>query len=159
MADTHPPEALEPTATERRIVVGVDGSSGSLQALEWAAHEARQRGTVLEILVAWTLPAASMYAFTPDVAGIAGAMQEIANQAAQRSAEVEPEVVVRTEVKEIPPAEALVDASQGAEMLVVGSRGYGGFRGLLLGSVSQHCAHHAHCPIVIVRPRPPASPA
>lgn len=136
------------------IVVGVDGSSGSEAALRFAAREADLRRTRLRVVSAWHVPG-GMYAggFVPTVESMDyGAWQrEIAERqvsdvlGADRAANVE---LVITNGS---PAAVLRDESEHAELIVVGSRGHGGFSGLLLGSVSQQCAAHAHCPVTIVR--------
>jgi nucleotide-binding universal stress UspA family protein len=135
-----------------RIVVGVDGSEGSQGALEWAAQEAQYRNAELHIVSAWLYPISMGYTVPVDAEPFEKSAQEIGEQAAAYVHKTWPEVQVRVEVREAQPALTLVEASTGADMLEVGTRGLGGFRGLLLGSVSQHCAHHARCPIVIVRP-------
>jgi nucleotide-binding universal stress UspA family protein len=138
------------------IVVGVDGSDGSRAALRWALEEAALRGARLEAVVTWQVPT---YAY----AGVA-VMPPLAELAEAASASLEEAIAaVTTElgdtaagveiervVLEGPAAGLLVERSRDADLLVVGSRGYGGFRGLLLGSVSHQCASHAHCPVVVV---------
>jgi nucleotide-binding universal stress UspA family protein len=135
------------------IVVGVDGSPGSLAALRFAVDEARLRGVPLTVLSAWSFPVAG------DVPG--GLMPVLTTDFAADAAEVLDEVLAQVDatgvtiervVVEGGAARRLLEAARGAEMLVVGSRGRGGFAGLLLGSVSQQCAHHAPCPVAIVRP-------
>jgi nucleotide-binding universal stress UspA family protein len=140
------------------IVVGVDGSQGSERALAWAAAEARLRGAQLNVVMAWQWPTA-LYAGA-GWAGVDGEvvedmridaetrLQRICLEAEKTLAGLD---VVRTAI-ESTPAHALVEASAGAELLVVGTRGHGGFAGLLLGSVSQQCAHHSVCPVVIIPP-------
>jgi nucleotide-binding universal stress UspA family protein len=128
------------------IVVGVDGSPGSLRAVEWAATEAERRGGVLEIHTAYS----PGYVFvTAD--DIRQAMQRIIEEATSAAAETAPDIPVRGVAHEATPARSLIAASRDADLLVVGSRGRGGFAGLLLGSVSQQCSLHAHCTTVIVR--------
>ena len=132
---------------ERRIVVGVDGSDASTRALEWAADEAMRAGATLEVHTAYgpggvlTTPATTERA-----------MRRLVDQSVGLVRQVTPEVDVVGITHEESPVNALIEASRGADLLVVGSRGRGGFTGLLLGSVSQQCAVHAHCPVVIVRP-------
>lgn len=137
-----------------RIVVGIDGSETSRHALRWAADEARVRGARLEVAMAWHLPDA---AAAPSVNVRSGDEIE-----ADVLAEVEKLVAEeglteggdpRTSVRALggPAAEQLVQEATGADLLVVGSRGRGAFRGMLLGSVSLHCASHATCPVVVVR--------
>jgi nucleotide-binding universal stress UspA family protein len=145
------------------LVVGVDGSPGSLVALRFALAEARLRGSRLVAIHAWVLPVAeAVHPFLLEVPAGAGPplpeLQEALTAAATERleaalAEVADDPVgveVERRVVEGSPAATLVEASEGADLLVVGSRGHGGFRSLLLGSVSQQCAHHARCPVVIV---------
>jgi nucleotide-binding universal stress UspA family protein len=148
------------------VVVGVDGSAGAREALRWAAAEARLRQTGLRVVNAWTFGFAGAggggYGY-PYMGGSAdtlpGAGFNDLHQAAEAlldqeiaDAGVEAEgLEIERAVVEGGPVEALVNAVTGRDLLVVGSRGHGGFAGLLLGSVSQQCAHHAPCPVVIVR--------
>jgi nucleotide-binding universal stress UspA family protein len=144
-----------------RIVVGVDGSEGSLQALRWAADEARLRKALLQVVLAWDYPASLLAGASfsvPDleILGDFGKLAEARlGQALQDASSALEGVEVERRVIEGAPALALIEAAKDADLLVVGTRGHGGFVGLLLGSVSQQCAHHAPCPIVIV---PPAKP-
>jgi nucleotide-binding universal stress UspA family protein len=139
------------------IVVGVDGSEGARAALRFALAEARLRGARLRAVSVWHVPA-MLYegAFAaPDtrlLEDVEAEMQEALDRALAGAADVAPEVIVETLVREGQPATVLLDEAADADLLVVGSRGFGGFRGLLLGSVSQQCAHHAPCPLVIVPP-------
>jgi nucleotide-binding universal stress UspA family protein len=137
-----------------RIVVGVDGSEHSRRALRWALEEADLRGASLEAVAAWSYPylagadAVATVAVDPRElqATTARALEEALEECAtpaQRDA-------VKRTVVEDRPARALLDAANGADLLVVGSRGRGGFAGLLLGSVSSQCVHHASCPVVVV---------
>lgn len=140
------------------IVVGVDGSPGSKAALRWALAEARLRGTALEAVHAWMPP------YVAAGLGLAPVIDEEYLRAHREKAEEMLDTVlaevadeakgvdVRRVVAEGPAAQVLVERAAGADLLVVGSRGLGGFAGLLLGSVGQQCAHHAPCPVVIVRP-------
>ena len=130
----------------RRIVVGVDGSEGGLRAVEWAAAEAGRCGGELEIHTAYS----PGYVFvTPE--DVRQAMQRVVREATEKAEAAAPGVPVRAVTHEATPARSLVEASRDADLLVVGSRGHGGFAGLLLGSVSQQCSLHAHCTTVIVR--------
>jgi len=138
-------------AERRFIVVGVDGSKSSSQALAWAAEEARLRGASLMVVRAWNVPA---FVYGPFSAP-PPADDFRKNALARLDEQVEevlgksPAVPVVREVREGPAAEVILEASEGAEMVVVGSRGLGGFSGLLLGSVSAQVAHHARCPVTI----------
>jgi nucleotide-binding universal stress UspA family protein len=139
-----------------KIVVGVDGSEHSDRALTWAIEEAGLRRARIHIVTAWHIPA-MIYGgpgFTPQIsASVDETFREVAEEVSAAAAEkvrsngIDGEArVVRAQA-----ADALVEAAEGADLLVVGSRGHGGFTGLLLGSVSAQCAHHAPCSLVIVR--------
>ena len=139
-----------------RIVVGVDGSSSSKAALAWAVRQAEMTGATVEAVIAWHYPVmVGGYAWAPMVALDDADFETISARALSSAVgeTVDPTstVKVSTTVREANAAQVLLEAAQGADLLVVGSRGHGGFTGALLGSVSQHCAHHASCPIVIVR--------
>lgn len=134
------------------IVVGVDGSACSLAALRWAIEEGRLRGAKVHAVIAWSYPHVSTYheaahALKLPLAEDAAATLE---RAVEEAAGEDPGVEIETEVVESRAAPALVEAGKDASLLVVGSRGLGGFTGLLLGSVSQQCAQHSPCPLVIV---------
>lgn len=136
------------------IAVGVDGSAQSRIALEWAVTEARLRHGQVRAVTAWDYP--------PATVGMAGLVwdPDIFGQAAQRTQTdalkgVDTEgVPVTGDVVQGPAASVLLNASNEADLLVVGSRGHGGFTGLLLGSVSTQAVHHAACPVLVVRTRP-----
>ncbi len=134
----------------QRIVVGVDGSDESNMALDWAAIEASRTGALLEVVGSWVFPGTSGFVFAAAV-GVPEAAEQVVHDALVRVAQVAPHVVTKGETCEDPPAVALVNASRSADLLVVGSRGLGAFRGLLLGSVSHHLATHAHSSVVVVR--------
>lgn len=134
-----------PPAPPHRIVVGVDGSENAIRALEWAAIQAQRVGAVLEVHSAYG-PGYVLH--TPNE--VKEALQPILDEAASHVANVAPDVVTEFVKHEGSPASKLVDASEGADLLVVGSRGRSGFTKLMLGSVSQECAIHAPCPVVIV---------
>jgi len=143
-----------------RIVVGVDGSEASLEALRWAFTQAELTKARLEIVTTWEPAPAAPYGWAMAVP--AGPIDyEPASVAAKVAAEAVGRVLgdtsqatieIETRILEGHPAPALVDASEGADLHVVGSSGHGAFVGMLLGSVSAHCARHATCPVVIVRP-------
>ena len=148
-ASTPPgPGAAEGPAN--RIVVGVDGSAGADLALDWAVGEARRTGGGIDIVASSVLTGTSDYIVTVDVS-VPDAARQVVDDAVARATGEAPGVVVRAETRADPPAVALVDASREAGLLVLGSRGLGAFRGLLLGSVSHYVAMHAHCPIVVAR--------
>lgn len=146
------------SSTDRpRIVVGVDDSPAARRALRWAAEEARLRGTSLLVLSAWSWGSTVLPTATPLSTPTADVVRR---QAAQRLDAIvvevlgdRPSVPVVNELvyREDGAAAALVEASKQADLVVVGSRGRGGFTGLLLGSVSAQVTHHAHCPVVVVQ--------
>ncbi len=142
----------------KHIVVGVDGSPGSVAALSWAVDLAAQTGAEVEAVTSWELTYGWIDGYAPDVERWAEEAQRTATARLEQavSAVTPPggaQVAVARTVVEGPPAQALLDAAKDADVLVVGSRGRGGFAGLLLGSVSQQCVHHARVPVVVV-PQP-----
>jgi nucleotide-binding universal stress UspA family protein len=142
--------------TKPRIVVGVDGSEPARAALRWAVAQARLTGAAVEAVIAWHYPyLAAGYGWAPLAVMQAPDFAETAEKLVTDvvSSVVDPAaaVPVTTKAAEGSPAGVLLDAARGAQLLVVGSRGLGGFTEALLGSVSQHCVHHAPCPVVIIR--------
>jgi len=133
-----------------RIVVGVDGSPQSQAALDWAVEEAGLRSGEVLAIAAWHYP------YVSDALGQAWDYEVF-----QRDAEtiLESElaraanhgVQVTGRAVQGNPASALIDASRDADLVAVGSRGHGGFTGMLLGSVSSQTVHHAHCPVLVIR--------
>ncbi|MEW2620476.1 universal stress protein [Streptomyces sp. NPDC048106] len=139
-----------------RIVVGVDGSEGSKQALSWAVRQADLTGGWVEAVIAWDVPQFHgalgwLPPSSSDEAALAGRAQSELTAAVEEAAAAHPTVQVSTVVRYGSPASVLLEASRDAALLVVGSRGLGGFRGLLLGSVAQHCVQHAACPVLVLR--------
>lgn len=138
------------------IVVGVDSSDCSQQALDWASHEAESHGARLTALMAWELPTVPMtptYPVPPwgyDV-GVDPDRHAQWTQSVLEKLVAEAGVEARCTVVHGAPAKVLLNHTSDADLLVVGSRGHGGFAGMLLGSVSQHVAAHATCPVEIVR--------
>jgi nucleotide-binding universal stress UspA family protein len=144
-----------PAGSTAPVAVGVDGSPDSLLAVGFAFEAAAARGVGVEAIRAWTPPAPP---WRTDVRPLAFDVAEL--EAAERHAlavslsgwrEKFPEVPVRSHIVAGGAASALTRAARTAQLVVVGSRGLGGFRGLLLGSVSQQLVHHADCPVAIVR--------
>jgi nucleotide-binding universal stress UspA family protein len=138
---------------KNRIIVGVDGSAGSRRALQWAADEAAQRGATLVVVHAWHFPPGAFAPYVPAATTTGVLMEEAAEKLvaeAEASIAMPAGITVHHVVVEGTAATQLLREAAGADLLVVGSRGRGGFTGLLLGSVSQQCAHHAPCPVVIV---------
>ncbi|MCI2416475.1 universal stress protein [Saccharopolyspora sp. K220] len=141
------------SGTQKKIVVGVDGSESSKCALRWALKQAALTGAVVQAVTSWEFPAFYSWEGGP-------MPPDDFEQAAQKSLddtvdEIElepgPAVPIQRELTHAHAAQALLDAAADADLLVVGSRGHGSFYGALLGSVSQRCAQHANCPVVIVR--------
>jgi nucleotide-binding universal stress UspA family protein len=135
------------------IVVGVDGSEASVRALRWAVEEARLRSARVRAVHAWSYPHVSTYhqAARALRAPVAEEAEAILERALREGASEAGGVEIEQLVVEGPAAGVLVEASSDASLLVVGSRGLGGFSGLLLGSVSHQAASHASCAVVIVR--------
>ncbi len=135
------------------IVVGVDGSEQSKETLRFALKEARRWHTGLHVVHAFwewePIPGTREIELdrSPEEreAWLAALVREVVGEVT--------DVEIRLSTFDDDAAPALLDAARNAELLIVGSRGQGGFAGLLLGSVSQQCAHHASCPVVIVRGR------
>lgn len=149
----HSPDAAAgPTAASARvgrIVVGVDGSSASLRALAKAVDLAGSLNTALEVVTTWK------YFTEYNDIGVTNWSPEkdakqILGEALGHQFGTSVPTWVTTGSAEGSPSQRLIDASEGAEMLVVGSRGHGGVVGLLLGSVSSACAEKAHCPVLVV---------
>jgi nucleotide-binding universal stress UspA family protein len=145
---------LEVGQMRRPVVVAVDGSEASLRAAEWAACEAQRRQAPLRIVAAPGLPP-RMRAYETSSVTVANALRGLAARglaaAVERVSELAPAVMVDTDLLDGPPALAVSASGSGAELLVVGARGSGGFSALVLGSVSRHVASYAPCPAVVVR--------
>jgi nucleotide-binding universal stress UspA family protein len=138
-----------------RIVAGVDGSDSGQAALRWAVRQAKLTGGRVEAVTAWHYPAA--VGLTP--VGIDADFESYAHQISAEALTavdgLEPGVTVSPLVAEGYPAELLLEAAKGADLLVLGRRGHGGFTSALIGSVSLHCVLHAHCPVLVLREEPP----
>jgi nucleotide-binding universal stress UspA family protein len=133
-----------------QIVVGVDGSESSNEALRWAARLAPSLDATIHALVAWEIPVvygldAALPTWKPDETA-----QEILNKSLEKVfGKTRPAGLIGS-ISQGHPTFVLIDASKDAEMLIIGSRGLGGFAGLLLGSVSSTCAERAECPVLVV---------
>ena len=138
-------------AQDRCIVVGVDGSSPAQAALTWAAAEARLRGLPLTLC---HVVDDILTEYTPgNLDDLEPTAKRMLDQARERVAELAPSVEVAVAVSSGTPGQELVALSRSAAMLVLGSRGLGGFRELVTGSVALRVVHHAYCPVVLVRPQ------
>ena len=138
---------------EHRIVVGVDGSDPSKAALAWAIRQGTLTGATVEGVIAWELPVnyGTPAPLMPPRTDLEKVAREIMTLAIADVSSPDEQVTIRCKVVEGNAPRVLLDASAGADLLVVGSRGHGGFVEALLGSVGQHCVHHATCPVVVVR--------
>jgi nucleotide-binding universal stress UspA family protein len=148
-------EQQQPLA-DHRIVVGVDGSESSKAALAWAVEQAKLTSATVEAVIAWHYPVA--FAGVPYApigslmdTDLAGTAEQVLGMAISATVDPADQVKVSSTVREGNAPQILLEAAAGADLLVVGSRGHGGFAEALLGSVSQHCVHHARCPVVIFR--------
>jgi nucleotide-binding universal stress UspA family protein len=152
---------VEPSSSQWRIVVGIDGSEGSRHALEWARDEAGLRGASLDVVHVWSPPApvseiSAMVSFTDEPAYEQAARDLVAGAAGSLSSEPGGPVTVGVRAERgYPPSAVLLEQAADADLLVVGSRGHGGFAGLLLGSTSQQVVHHAQRPVAVVHTSAP----
>ncbi len=128
----------EVQSQKQRIVVGVDGSEPSQDALRWAARQAELTGSAVEAVMAWDRPKIDL------------ARRELADTV-EKAVGAEQAAAISTVVEYGTPAGVLLQAAEDASLLVVGSRGQGGFNRMLLGSVGHQCTLYAHCPVVVVR--------
>jgi len=138
------------------VVVGVDGSEGSLAALRWAARYGAATKTPVRAVLVWHYPTAAALPPVGHVPAeveteVEGEEKAILGEALAKAAPDTADAQIHGVIRYGHPAEALIDESSRADLLVVGRRGHGGFLGMRLGSVSQHCVNAAHCPIVVVR--------
>jgi len=135
------------------IAVGVDGSDHSVSALEWAAKEAAAHGHVLRVYTAWSIP---VTALSPGGLPAPYPIDELegdarsAQDAVIAKATIPAGIEIEHHIVEGGPGAVILDAAKDAELVVIGSRGHGGFAGLLLGSVGQQVTGHAACPVVVV---------
>lgn len=142
------------------IVVGVDGSDSSRAALEWALAEAKLRGSTLRAVHAWMIPSLGTgeapWAVMPPESYVDFSVEQVekaTHEALDRELSelgADPGIAIERFVSEGPAADVIVDASIDAELVVVGTRGRGAIKTLLLGSTSQHVIQHAKCPVVVV---------
>jgi nucleotide-binding universal stress UspA family protein len=141
----------------KTIVTGVDGSDSSKAALQWAYDEATHHGAALTVVMTWhrpTLPMSPPYGTLPEddyeTLPKENALKQLDSFVADLVPRT-PAVDIRTAIEEGNPVKVLLERSKTADLLVVGSRGRDGFKGMLLGSVSQHLVAHAECPVVVIR--------
>jgi len=144
-ATTNAVSNMEDAGKTHRIVVGIDGSEGARRALEWAAGQARLTGALLEIVAV----SGESHART-DPRAVRDRSEKDVDEASVRARTVAPGAAITTKIVDGVPAPVLTEESGGADLLVVGTRGRGGFTSLVLGSVSRECVHQAPCPVVVV---------
>ena len=140
----------EASESKPRIVVGVDGSAGSKDALRWAATLAGLLGARIDAVATWELPTGSLLRALPPSFTPQPDIEQLLADAVDQVFGADRPADLRMKVLEGPAAQTLITVAHNALMLVVGSRGLGGFAGLLLGSVSSRVAEHARCPVLVV---------
>ncbi|WP_410585794.1 universal stress protein [Amycolatopsis sp. lyj-108] len=148
-----------PVGTEKSIVAGIDGSRSARTAALWAADEATKRGLPLRLVHVFTIPVVKMPGVVPSFDGVREGFESRGRAWILEAKEAvharHEDLVVETAVREWHPAAALIQESARATAVVLGSRGLGGFTGMLVGSTAVALAHHGHCPIVVARGRRP----
>ena len=147
------------SAPTGRIVVGVDGSQCSIDALQWAARQAELTGATIDAVISWEYPTPYGMEFGVLDVDWAATAQTALDTALHQAFGPDVEMINGRVIRGR-PAEVLVAEAAGAELLVVGSRGHGAMAGMLLGSVSEHVVAHAPCPVLVIRhttggPKPP----
>jgi len=135
----------------QRIVVGIDGSPASISALEWAVRQAEITGASLDIVAAWDWPVSFGWSMIPEGYDPVADMHKMIDPLIDTLRISHPNVIMDAKIVEGHPAPVLIKESEGATLLVVGSRGHGEFVGALIGSTSEHCVAHAACPVVVIR--------
>jgi len=138
------------TAGTGRIVAGVDGSDSSRDALRWAIQQAKLTGASVDAVMAWSLSTAFPPTAHTDI-DMEGQTKAALAEIVTAVGGPQPDAPVRQVVSEGHAAEVLLHAAKGADLLVVGSRGLGGFTSAIVGSVSMHCVLNAHCPVLVLR--------
>jgi len=148
-------DVVEAVHVDGGIVVGHDGSACAQEAFLWAAGLARRADLDLHVVRSWSLTSAPrpktwQAGYVPPMTDFEQAVHDELT-AQVRASGLDPAVRVHCHAVHRPPAPTLIQAGEGADLLVVGARGRGGFRGLLLGSTSDQVVHHAPCPVTVVR--------
>jgi nucleotide-binding universal stress UspA family protein len=148
---------METSAAARTVIVGHDGSSTAGLALAWALDYAARFDAEVRVVRGWSMstaprPASMTSGYVPPVEEFeAAVLEDMEKDTARIVAERGDGVPVSYDAYRGAPANGLVEASQDADLLVIGARGLGGFKGLALGSVSDQCVRHAACPVVVIR--------
>ena len=133
-----------------RIVVGIDGSAGSIAALREAERIAKATGSWLDVVTCWSDSASAAGQSSQAAADLENASRQLLQESVSGTFGTPLPDNISTSLVRGQTRQKLIELSDGADMLVVGKRGYGGFAGLLLGSVSRACVTHAHCPVLVV---------
>ncbi|MDR6436666.1 nucleotide-binding universal stress UspA family protein [Paenarthrobacter nicotinovorans] len=133
-----------------RIVVGVDGSEASIEALREAQRLAVPLGGTVEAIAYWDFPPVYEGYVAMGITGFEEAAGQVLKESVEKAFGIDVPNNVNSHLEQGHPRQGLIKASRGAEMVVVGRRGHGGFGGLLMGSVSSACVAHAHCPVLVV---------
>ncbi len=151
---TSNPTAEQSGPSNDRIVVGVDGSTGSEEALRWAVAEAGFRGAKVVAVLAWGYPVVvgmEQSAVLLDQTELEQKAAKQLRQAVEKAVGADAADSIELIVSMGSAANNLIEQSKNAALVVVGARGHGGFLGLHLGSVSNQVMHHSHCPVVVIR--------
>ena len=148
-------EVSETVQVDGGVVIGHDGSTCAQEALRWAARLAKRADLDLHVVRGWSMttaprPSSWEPGFVPPLTDWEKAVHDELNSHIA-AAGLDPAVRVHSHVVHRAPVRALLSAAEGADLLVVGARGEGGFSGLLLGSVSDQLVHHAPCPVTVIR--------
>jgi nucleotide-binding universal stress UspA family protein len=138
-------------ATEPMIVVGVDGSEGSRQALEWAAGQAGLLGAELRVVSSWRWP--NYLTRIPPGADLQEETEQTVRDLVAPVRAAHASLTITEVVVQGPAGPALLSKAEDATLLVVGAQGRAAFPGMLLGSVAEYCVRHGPCPVVVVRAR------
>ena len=149
-------DVVERVSPDGGVVVGDDGSPGARTAILFALDEARRRGSALHVLRAWSItsaarPTGSSSGYVPSMVEFQQATLEAERERVRQLCGEAHGVDVQVHVAHSPSAQSLIEASRTCDLVVVGSRGRGGFASLVLGSVALQCVAHAHCPVTVVR--------
>jgi nucleotide-binding universal stress UspA family protein len=135
------------------VVVGIDGSVRSVDALRWAVHMARLSGADVHAITGWEVPITIMLVPTYTEADYAREARGVLDRAVAEVQETEPDITIEKHLIQQRPALALMEWAEGAQLLVIGGHCRGELAGMHLGSVASYCVHHAPCPVVVVRGR------
>lgn len=154
MADTHE-ELIRDINPDGGVAVGDDGSRRAATAVAYAVEEARRRNTALHVIRAWSITSADRpedvpLGITPTILEMQASTLAVQKDRVARMVDGD-DMEVHVHVVRGPSAQALIKASETADVLVVGTRGRGGFKSLVLGSVADQCIRHAICPVIVVR--------